>query len=991
MKNVKEIIEILENPQIFAQNRLPAHSDHRFIGEGGEYLSPLSLNGQWSFAVFKTPSELDFSLISAGELPEKITVPAHIQMQGFDYMQYVNTQYPWDGAEKLTPPEIPSERNACGLYVKNLQLPESFSGRAVRLAMDGVESCCFVFLNGQYVVYTEDSFTRHEFDLTPYLGGENRLALVVTRWCSGSWMEDQDFWRFSGIFRDISVYSPEIVHIEDVELKAELNEDFSAGTLTAKLRLLSDMPRRAHIKMTLGETVTDCFLSLPEGEKELELCCGVSAPKLWSVEEPNLYDVKISIFDENDRFICAIKESVGFRRFEMKDALMLLNGKRIVFRGINRHEFSCDKGRAIDAKDIERDLIALKRINVNAIRTSHYPNNSAFYRLCDKYGFYVIDEANLETHGSWMIMGMVKDETETIVPNDDERWLGAVLDRGQSMVERDKNHPCILIWSCGNESYGGKVIFELSQWYRRRDPSRLVHYEGVFCDRRYNATSDMESRMYERVEGIEEYLSEKPEKPFVLCEYAHAMGSSLGNLDEYIALERKYPQYQGGFVWDFADQGVRSPDGEGFLRGGDFGDRPTDGIFCCNGVFDSEHKETPKSRELKAQYQPLIIKIEKSGIFIKNERIFAKTDDLIFRWSLRSNGAEIKSGELELSLAPDESATLPLPCDYEGLDGEVILSVSALLKKEASYAPMGFEHAYGEGVLKPREPSKCAEKPAKLVLGDCNIGVKMKNSSAMISRSTGLLYSLRSGGAELMKTPLSADFWRAPTDNELGFKSFLNWGHWKLASLYADCWKIDVDEENASIRSEFQVCCAEAPIGFSITLKFLEDDEVRASLHLDPSPGTAPCAGLCLTLPAEFENLLWYGNTEPDAYPDRLGSARIGLAEGKASEQLPNYVRIQDCANKTLLRSFAVKDGKGRGLEISSPELFCARALPYTAHELESADKLRELPPVTKTALSLFGGMSCCGGDDSWGAPIHEQYLLKTDSGLDYTFNIKLL
>lgn len=994
MKNVKEVIEILQNPQIFAQHTLPAHADCRFADEGGAYLSPIALNGQWSFALFATPAELDFSLISAGELPHKINVPGHIQMQGFDYMQYVNTQYPWDGVEKLTPPEIPSERNACGLYVRKLELPEELAGRPVRLALDGAESCCAVFLNGNYVGYTEDSFTRHEFDLTPYLGGENRLALLVTRWCSGSWLEDQDFWRFSGIFRAVSVYSPEPVHIEDAELKAELNDDFSVGTLKARLRLSSDLPRRVHIKMALEKTAADCFISLPQGEREIELSCDIPYPKLWSAEEPSLYNTEIRILDENGGFICAIREAVGFRRFEMRGGIMLLNGKRIVFKGVNRHEFSCDKGRAISEEDILADLLLLKRINVNAVRTSHYPNNSAFYRLCDRLGFYVIDEANIETHGTWMVTGMIKDDTAGAVPNDDKRWLGAVLDRGRSMLERDKNHPCVLIWSCGNESFGGSVLFELSEWFRQRDASRLVHYEGVFCDRRYNATSDMESRMYERVEQIEEYLSANPEKPFILCEYCHAMGSSVGNMDEYVELSRKYPQYQGGFVWDFADQGIRAGDGA-FLCGGDFGDRPNDGAFCCNGIFDAEHRETAKTREVKAMYQPLVIKASKNGFFIKNERVFAKTDDLFFRWSMKRDGVEICAGEFEALVAAGESAELPLPCEYENLDGELILSCSARLKNETEYAPAGFELAYGEDIIKPRAAAEELRKPARLVLGDCNIGVKMKSSTAMISRSTGLLYSIKSGGeksgGELLRSPLRADFWRAPTDNELGSKTCLSWAHWKIASLYADCWKIDIDEENAAVRSEFQVCGTETPVSFSITLRFFENDEILAKLSLEPVDGTAPCAGLCLELPKEFDGLSWYGNMEPDAYPDRAGSAKTGIAQGRASDLLPNYVRVQDCANKTRLRSFCVKNEQGRGLEFRSQELFSARALPFTSHELENAGKLCQLPPVYKTALSVFGGMSGCGGDDSWGAPVHQQYQLRTDKGLDYSFLIKLL
>ena len=600
----------VKDPEYFRDGRLDAHSDHVYYASEEEVWDKEtsyreSLNGLWKFQYARNYE----SAIPGFEAEdynckdwEDIYVPAHIQMEGYDAPQYANVQYPWEGHEDIHPGEIPTHFNPTASYVKYFTVSEQMKGKRLFISFQGAESGLALWLNGKFVGYSEDSFTPSEFELTEYVKeGENKLAAQVYKWTASSWCEDQDFYRFSGIYRDVYLYTVPEVHVNDLRIRAIPEESLQ----TADLELVTKTWGSGKLKVVLskdGETIL-------EDEKEISgedtFSWKIDAPALWSAEDPQLYDLGLTVSDANGNVQEIIPQKVGFRRFEMKDGIMTLNGKRIVFKGVNRHEFSSVSGRHVSEEELRKDLTTMKLNNINAIRTCHYPDMSKIYELCDEFGLYMIDETNLESHGSWDVAEMTKDFTYT-VPHNKPEWLEMMLDRANSMYQRDKNHPAILIWSCGNESFGGKDIFEMSQLFHREDPTRLVHYEGLFHDRSYNDTSDMESQMYPSVESIKEFLAKDDSKPFICCEYTHAMGNSCGAMHKYTDLTDTEPKYQGGFIWDYIDQSIYKKDryGKEFQAyGGDFGERPTDYNFSGNGIaYGGDSEDAGSKIQLSEHY-----------------------------------------------------------------------------------------------------------------------------------------------------------------------------------------------------------------------------------------------------------------------------------------------------------------------------------------------------------------------------------------------------
>lgn len=601
-------LDWLTDPTVFRVNQLPTHSDHvcyRTLKEvdSGETSLRLSLNGSWKFAYSQKPADRpagfwqeDYDVSQWNE----ICVPGHMELQGYGQIQYINTMYPWDGHKCLHPPEIDGEDAPVGSYVTWFDLPEGWEGERVCVSFQGAEAALYLWCNGQFVGYAEDSFTPSDFDLTPHLRrNRNRLCAEVHKRCSGSWLEDQDFFRFSGLFREVYLYAKPRAHVEDLWLRTEL-EGEQGGILTPVVQLSGD---------TEGVRLF-CRVDGPEGSRENELLRHNGEDRLhfdrvtlWDHEHPVLYHVTLTLKSADGQVLEVVPYDVGFRRFELKDGLMQLNGRRLVINGVNRHEWSPEKGRAIGSKEMTDAIEVFRRNNINAVRTCHYPNQSLWYDLCDKNGIYVMDETNLESHGSWQKMGYV--EASWNVPGSLPEWKECVVDRARSMFERDKNHPSILFWSCGNESYSGEDIQAMGQFFRDRDDSRLVHYEGVFINRDYDGISDMESRMYAPPAEIRAYLESKPEKPFLLCEYMHNMGTSLGGMESYIRLGEEFPQYQGGFIWDYMDQALWHIDSLGrrvLGYGGDFGDRATDYAFSGNGLLFADGGEKPAVQEAKYWY-----------------------------------------------------------------------------------------------------------------------------------------------------------------------------------------------------------------------------------------------------------------------------------------------------------------------------------------------------------------------------------------------------
>lgn len=602
----------LEDPQVFAVNRLDAHSDHTWHTPEGSLRQ--SLDGSWRFAYSPCPAarpadfwRADASLDGFGE----IAVPGHIEMQGYGQIQYINTMYPWDGRHFLRPPQIPWDDTPVGSYVRTFTLDPALEGKRVCVSFQGVERAFYCWCNGHFVGYSEDSFTPADFDLTPFLqAGENRLCVEVYKNCSGSWLEDQDFFRFFGIFRPVYLYAKPALHIEDLWLRASLEPDNTTGVLAPRLRLsaadgasLEGCTLRCTVAAPGGAVLWDAPMPLREDGSGYVYGQPVRLPGIrkWDHEDPALYTVTLTLRDAAGALQETVPYQTGFRRFGLREGVMELNGERIVFNGVNRHEWNPASGRAIGPEDMHRAIETFRRNHINAVRTCHYPDQTLWYELCDCNGIYMIDEANLESHGSWQKMGAV--EPSWNVPGSLPEWRDCVVDRARSMFERDKNHTAILIWSCGNESYAGEDILAMSEFFRQNDPGRLVHYEGVFHCRAFDRISDMESRMYAKPEEIRAYLESGPAKPFILCEYMHDMGNSLGGMESYIRL-LDHPQYQGGFVWDYMDQALwqQGPRGRRLGYGGDFGERPTDYAFSANGIVFADGTEKPAMQDLRYWY-----------------------------------------------------------------------------------------------------------------------------------------------------------------------------------------------------------------------------------------------------------------------------------------------------------------------------------------------------------------------------------------------------
>ncbi|USF27015.1 Beta-galactosidase [Firmicutes bacterium ASF500] len=610
---MKADLNWLTDPTVFRVNRLDAHSDHVCYESPEEMATGKtslrqSLDGMWRFAWSKRPADrpadfwqknfddFDFGIIQ---------VPGHMELQGYGQIQYINTLYPWDGHAELRPPEIDWEDCPVGSYVREFDLEPGLLGKSVCISFQGAEQAIYVWLNGRFVGYAEDSFTPSDFDLTPYIREKgNRLCVEVYKRSSAAWIEDQDFFRFSGIFRSVYLYARPAVHLADLWLQAGLEEDNTTGTLP--VRLLLEGEGSVHMELThpIQGTLFDGDLELsPEGNYLRSQPFRFENIFLWDHDHPELYQATLTVTALDGTVTEVVPYSIGFRRFELKDGVMLLNGAQLMLNGVNRHEWNPDTGRAIKINDMTAAIDTFKRNHINTVRTCHYPNQTPWYHLCDQNGIYMMDEANLESHGSWQKLGKV--EPSWNVPGSLPEWRDCVVDRAKSMFERDKNHVSILFWSCGNESYAGEDILAMADFFRANDPSRLVHYEGVFHCREFDRISDVESRMYASPENIRVYLKNSPKKPFLPCEYMHNMGNSLGGMESYIRLGEEFPQYQGGFIWDYMDQALWRTDVNGrrvLGYGGDFGDRQTDYAFSGNGIVFADGTEKPAMQEVRYWY-----------------------------------------------------------------------------------------------------------------------------------------------------------------------------------------------------------------------------------------------------------------------------------------------------------------------------------------------------------------------------------------------------
>ncbi|WP_022867583.1 glycoside hydrolase family 2 TIM barrel-domain containing protein [Schaalia vaccimaxillae] len=1003
---------VVSDPEIFSINRMAAHSDHCWYADEDEAARFQSsfvtvLDGTWKYHHASCPSDLPENLeLASTDIAswEDIAVPGHIQLQGYDRPQYVNYQYPWDGHETVEAGQAPRLYNPISTYATNVYLPRLGIGERISLVLDGAESAVAVWVDGVFVGYSTDSFTPSEFDVTNFAdGSHHRLVCRVWKWSSGSWLEDHDFFRFSGIFRSVRLLRRPRIHVEDLAINVRLKPNLDTAQVSIECTGAGMHEARIHAHLTgVGDFLED-------GRK---LVITVTDPHLWSAEDPYLYRAIVTVADEKGEIVEVITQNVGIRSVGIEDGLLLINGRRAFLKGVNRHEFG-PGGRVPDEQLLLEDLKALKRVGVNAIRASHYPNSSAFYDLCDRLGFYVIDEASVETHGMWDRIIRGRASIEEAIPGDSSRWRPAVQDRLTSMVRRDRNHPSVILWSLGNESLGGSVFKDVADYVRGID-SRPIHYEGVHWDPRYPETTDITSQMYTSSKKVEQYLRHNVDKPFILCEFAHAMGNSFGAVDRYIDLMRKIPHFQGVFVWDFADQALMTYDEEGrpfWGYGGDFGESPHDGDFCGNGLFFADRTPSPQLQALKAIYQPLIIGIDQGGITVVNE--FEVTRTNIYRCvvSLEHQGTLLERHDVEVDIGPTESVHLPLPFQLPETPGEYAVDVRFLRTQACEWAEVGTVVARQQRVVTIGQEcsrlskivSSASLRPAPILVDSThNIGVRGDDFEVLFSRIHGGIQSYFSGqwghsSRQLLRGMPTVNMWHAPTSNERGWGAPMIDAQWLVASRY---WKARGDLDPFSVRRADD--CVEVEWVLDLGSNPTSTCHMRARVYVDSTLilsarleageglGDPPEFGFLIPVDPRLRHLKWYGEGPQESAVDRRNGAFLGVYETDVESTLTPYLRPQECGSRTGVRWARLTDDEGFGIEILSDSTMEFSALKASPFEIENAQHLDEIGIHRRTWLRPALMRRGVGGDDSWGAQVHDEYRL-ADGPLDFTCAMRII
>jgi len=995
-----------ENPQITAVGTEPPHAtmmiypDAASAAAGDRTKSPywLSLHGAWKFHWVARPADrpLDFYKPDFDDSPWRtIPVPSNIEVQGYGVPIYVNIQYPWG---KPNPPNIPHDNNPVGSYRRHFTVPPQWAGREVYLHFDGVNSFFYLWINGQKVGLSKDSRTPAEFNITRYLKpGENLLAAEVYRWNDGSYLEDQDFWRLSGIFRDVYLWSTAPLHIRDFEVLADLDDQYRDGQLKIAAQVRNSGGKEAAISVEAvlldesGEPavkIPSGFAKVPaSGETAVKFQCPVKNPQKWSAEHPHLYKLLLTLKGPQGDVLEVIPCNVGFRKVEIKDGLLLLSGQRILIKGVNRHEFDPDTGQYLTAESMIRDIRLMKQHNVNAVRTCHYPNAPAWYDLCDRYGIYLVDEANIESHG----MGY---GAESLAKK--PAWLAAHLDRTRRMVERDKNHPAVIIWSLGNEAGDGPNFEATYAWIKKRDATRPVQYEQAGT----RAHTDIVCPMYAPPQNMAGYAAKPQTRPYIQCEYAHAMGNSTGNFSEYWDLFYSKPQLQGAFIWDWVDQGLRkairpveAAKGTFWAYGGDYGPpgTPSDDNFCCNGLVSPDRRPHPGINQVKKSYQYIWCKpvaLEKGEIQVTNWYDFTVISDIAAgHWRLRADDQVIQEGPLpDLDLKPHESRTIKVPLKpFTPEPGaEYWLDIVFRLKKDAPWASAGHEVAW-EQFKVAQSLAQPAVKfaglpPLKLARSDTAATVTGKNFTVGIDTAQGLITSLKYKDTELIHQPLRPHFWRAPTDNDRGNGMPNRCGIWRNAHRNWQVQGVKVDQVGPQhVRCAVRAALPDVDAQYELTYDILGDGRIGVDAKFTPGQKKLPELprfGMQMALPPGFETLTWYGRGPYETYCDR-SDAWINVFSGKVAEQFfADYTEPGESGNKVDVRWVALTNQDGVGLLAAGLPLLSINALHYATADLEGPKHPYEIPYRDFVTLNLDLVQMGVGGDNSWGATPHEQYRL---------------
>ena len=956
-----------QNPAVLSRNRekpavpvIPYPSEEAAL-DGVKGQSPYYrlLNGDWAFAYYdrydRAPRgfcENDFDVSGW----DRLQVPANWQMFGYDVPQYTNVNYPIP----VDPPYVPAE-NPAGLYVREFTRPVSWEGKETFLHFEGVNSCFYVWVNGRMIGYSQGSHLPSRFNVTDaVVPGRNRLAVMVLKWCDGTYLEDQDFYRLSGIFRDVYLVARDRQHIRDVFVRTEMVRPYRSAVVRAEIAL--SRPEGGGIACRIvgpdGRPAAQAAVRAQGGSAVWETT--LPDVRTWTAETPHLYTLLLSMGGET------VPVPFGVRKIEVSpEGALLVNGVAVKLKGVNRHDSHPDLGHYTPVEHMVRDLMQMKRHNINAIRTSHYPNTPEFLSLCDRYGFYVVDEADLETHGI-----AVKSETAL---TDDPAWRDAYLDRVQRMVERDKNHPCVIFWSMGNESFMGQNHIAMAEWAKRRDPSRLVHYEGACRGCLENGKDhhslDVVSRMYPPVDWCRQYCeSDSDMRPLFLCEYSHAMGVGPGDLKEYWDVIYSSPKFAGGCVWEWCDHTVRqkTPDGkEFFVYGGYFGETPNDGNFCCDGLNFPDREAHTGLKEYKKVIQPVHVEAEDLAcgrLRVTNRYDFSDLSGLEMTWKIRCDGKTLRQGRREVAAQPHESVPVELGYSLPASGrGEYYLDVSFMQKYDTDWEPAGYEVAYEQfrlpvALAAPEQPD--AYGPVEVAEEDGRLRIAGENFTYVFSTVSGSFESLKTGGVEMLAGMPKLSVWRAPTDNDRNIKT--EWRKERLDTAFTRVYSCRADEP-AGDRVAIRVSCAhggksvEPALRAQIVYTVFGSGEVRVETQADVRKNLThlPRFGFEFLMPAGSEYLQYFGMGPQENYTDMCRSARMGRYHSTVDEQYQPYIMPQETGNHTGVRWAAVYDNSGRGIVFKGADSFHFSALHYTAEDLDRADYTKDLVRRGETVVHI--------------------------------------
>ena len=950
-----------------------------------------NLTGVWKFRYTSSFNDIeapfyeaDYNANSWDDLP----VPSNWQLHGYDKPNYTNINYPFP----FDPPFVP-DNNPAGLYIRDFTI-EKRHGKAIRLVFEGVDSCFYVWINGKQVGYSQVSHMTSEFDITPYVKtGLNRIAVMVLKWCDGSYLEDQDKWRLSGIFRDVYILERDQNHISDIFAKTELNADLDQGILCCEIETSGsmDLPIRAVLKDAAGKLL---------GEQEAVVKAHgtvqfkVSAPQLWSAETPALYRLYLYSGEE----IILIK--TGFRKIEVKNSTILVNGKAVKFKGVNRHDSHPELGQAIPTEHMKQDLFLMKRHNINAIRTSHYPNDPRFLELCDELGFYVIDEADLETHGC-----LHAGDMHSIAA--DPAFEKAFVDRMQLMVERDKNFPCIFMWSLGNESGHGINHVKMAEWARKRDGSRLLHYEGAMGWGKNELDSsyvDVYSRMYPSISEMEELVlhDEKEKRPYILCEYCHAMGNGPGDLKDYWDLMYRYPRFSGGFVWEWTDHAVKTKTPEGieyYAYGGDFGDEPNDGNFCVDGLVYPDRKPHTGLLELKNIIKPVrteAIDLKKGIIRVTNLYDFKDLSSVTLNWVLERDGEAVVSGEIaSLDIKPQQAEQITLPYLYPiKADGKYFITISYSQNAYTPWADKGYEIGFDQfelpvGVIEKLFVEKEQLPEIQVAETERSIHISGTDFEYIFDKAAGAFVQLEYRGHNLLSSSPQFNVWRAPTDNDRGIRH--KWEEEGYHRLSARVYSADVTcitPKEVVIRTELSLggYIRKPVMKLACTWTVFGNGEIVFDSKAEIREGIPflPRFGLQFTMPEGNERVEYFGYGPHESYIDKHHGTRKGRFAATVDGIHENYLFPQENGSHYKTDWAVISNIRGIGLLFIGMEDFSLNVSHYTPQDLTDANHPHELKKRKETVVHIDYGMSGLGSN-SCGPELLPQYRL-SDTGLNFRF-----